>query len=82
MSSVAIKNGELKLFKRILKDGYAVENGSETKRIIRELKRARITIIHHGYSPGTKKVIIALESPIKAIRRQRTLNKTLFDLEK
>lgn len=81
MSSVAIKNGELKLFKRILRDGYAIGGGSETKRLIRELKRTSITI-HHGSSIGTKKVIIALESPIKAIRRQRTFNKTLFDLEK
>lgn len=81
MSLVSIKNGELELFKRILKDGYAIGDGSETKRIIRELKHAQIPV-HHGYDSDTKKVIVALKSPIKAIRKQRDLAKTIFDIEK
>lgn len=85
MSSVAIKNGELELFKRILKDGYAIGDGSETDRIVRELKRACKTTkipIHHGYSQDTKKVIVALERPFKAKQKRRTPNKTLFELRR
>ena len=81
MNSVAIKNGELELFKRILKDGYAIGDGSETDRIVRELKRACIPV-HHGYSQDTKKVIVALERPFKAKQTRRTPNKTLFELRR
>ena len=77
---VAIKNGELELFKRIMENGYAIEDGRETKRVIRELKRAGVQI-HHGYSQNTGKMIVAMESPLKIVQRRRGLSKTLFDLK-
>lgn len=80
MSRVVIKNGELELFKKIMKDGFAVENGKETYRVIRELKRAGVQI-HHGYAQDTKKVIVALESPLKIVGRRRGFARTVFDLK-
>jgi len=77
---VTIKNNELELFKKILNNGYAIGDGKDTDRIVRELKRANVPI-HHGWDSDTRKVIIALEQPFQAEKKRRTLNKTLFDLE-
>lgn len=80
MSLVSIKNGELELFKKILKNGYAIGDGIETKRIVREMKHAQIPV-HHGFDQGTKKVIVALERPFVVKSRRRTLSKTCFELD-
>lgn len=78
---VAIKNSELELFKRIFENGYAIEDGKETKRIIRELKHAGVPIYHGSARNDTKKVIVALEFPLKAVSRRRTLARTVFDVK-
>lgn len=80
MSIVTIKNHELEIFKKILKNGYVVEDGKETKRIVREMKHARVPI-HHGFDQGTKKVIVALERPFVIKSKRRTLSKTCFELD-
>ena len=77
---VAIKNGELELFKRIMKNGYAIGDGSATKRVIRELRQAGAPI-HRGYDKDTQKVIVALEFPLVAVKKQRNLAKTVFELK-
>ncbi len=78
---VTIKNGELELFKRIMKDGYAVGDGRETKRVIRELKHAGVPIYHGNARGDVAKVIVALESPLKIVPRRRTLARTIFDVK-
>lgn len=81
MSLVAIKNRELDLFKKIMENGYVVGDGKTTRRVIRELKRAHVPI-HHGYARETKKVIVALDLPVKFVIKQQTLAKTIFKPEK
>jgi len=77
--SIYIKNENVALMKKILNQSYAVGTGEETKRIVRELKRAAIPV-HHGYCQDTKKVIIVLPKPVKIDNVQRSLNKTMFKL--
>jgi hypothetical protein len=79
MKSVVIKNSELEIFNKILNNGYAIEDGRATRRIIRELKQADVPL-HHGYAQNTKKVIIALESPLTIVERRRSFTRTRFDL--
>jgi len=81
MSSVAIRNSELKLFKTIMERGFVIGDGSKTDRIVRELKRANIKV-HHGYAQSSKKVIVALEQSFTVKQKRRTSNKTLFELQR
>jgi len=77
---VSIDNGELELFKKLMDKGYAVEDRANTRRMIRELRRANVSI-HRGYDVKTEKMVLAVESVFKVVPRRRTLNKTIFDLK-
>jgi hypothetical protein len=77
---VIINKEDLTLFEKIIERGFGIANGGETSKIVRELKRANVPI-QHGYSQETKKVIVALERPVVALPKQRTLNKTMFELK-
>lgn len=78
---VAIKNGELPLFQKLLKNGVAIEDraNTSTRRLVRELRAADIPVIR-AYDSRLERVVLALERPIKARRQRRTLNQHIFDI--
>jgi len=78
---VAIKNDELNLFRKLLKEQIVIENraNAETRRLIRELRAANVPVIR-AYDPHTERVVLALEKPIRVKQRRRTLNRHIFDI--
>ena len=78
---IMVKNKELGIFKAIIDRGFVIGDGSETDRIVRELKGAHIPI-QHGYSQATKKVIVALEQPFRVKLKRRGFDKTFFELRR
>ena len=74
-----VKDKELKLLQEMVKRGYVVGEGNALRRIVRELNRINAPIVH-GYSQKTRKVIVALESPLE-IREWRKRGFTTRELK-
>lgn len=79
--NIKMDKASSQLFERLLKQRYLVEDGKVTEPIVRALRANNMDGFYHASDRGAKKVLLAIDRPIKIARKRRTLNKVIYRLD-
>lgn len=79
--NIKMDKASSQLFERLLKQKYLIEDGKATEPIVRALKSNNMDGFYHASDRNAKKVLLAIDRPIKIAQKRNTLNKVIYKLK-
>lgn len=80
---ITVDRETARMFERLLKRGYVVDNGYATGPLMRAVRKSNLRkLFYSGYDQEMKKVVLATTQQVKRIRKRiRGFNKVQYTLQ-